>query len=223
MNSILFTHSGTKLPPTGRRDKPRWVPFVIVLAVLITLFVIPVVMLVAAPDRGENTVGVYERVRFEADHDGARVVAGFIAPQGWQRAVTEPDADEGESEPDAAATGEGESVDDAEFTAADNSAWIFADLHTEVASPAQLLREAAPIGAALSPVQALDSGNGLDTFFIEYSLDAGMGISQLITTCDRGVTPSCLLFQVEERGSTHAAGTVMPELAAILKTVEVYS
>lgn len=222
MDTDLSTLSTAKQQPTVNTDRPRWAPFFIVLAVLATLAVIPVVLLLLAPDRGENMVGVYERVTFEEDHDGSRVIAGFIAPQGWQRAAPESDGADGESGSDDVATDEGAPVEDAEFTAADNSAWIYADLHLDVASPALLLRESAPIGAALSPVQALDVDNGLDTHFIEYDLGAGTGVSQIISACKSATAPSCLLFRIEEQGYTHPAGTILPEMAAILKTAEVY-
>lgn len=189
--------------------QPRWAPFFLCLALLALIVSVPVALGIAAPARAEGAVGVYERVKF-SDESGARpAIAGFIAPEGWLR-TGDTEASE-------------DPVEQAEFASPHDEAWLAAELRTAVDSPARLLRESAPLGALASPVKPFDAGNGLETRFIEYDLEAGAGVEQLFAVCNTSAEMSCLLFTVNDFDRVHTFGTVLPDVAAVLKTAEVFS
>ena len=88
---------------------------------------------------------------------------------------------------------------------------------------AALLREAAPVGAALLPVRPLDSAPLLTVNLLEYDLAAGSGPTQLIAVCEALRNASCVLFEVSIASTnvTVDAGQLLPDIAAVVESTEV--
>lgn len=205
----LTTQVGESTPqPTAPSERPRWGAFWVILVAIVLLVVTPIVTGIVAPSKPENVVGVYERAMLQIE-DGDREVNGaFIAPQGWER-----DPADGALDAEAA---------ERTFTTQDGGVSVIASMRTGVAGVA-LLREAAPVGAALIPVRTLDSAPLLTVNLLEYDLAAGAGSTQLIAVCEALRNASCVLFEVSI-ASTHVgvdAGQLLPDIAAMIESTEV--
>ena len=192
-------------PPS---ERPRWAVFWVILVAIMLLVVTPLVAGIVAPSKPENVVGVYERATLQVEDGGREVNGAFIAPQGWER-----DPADG-----ALAAGVAERT----FTTQDGGVSMTASMHTGVESGA-LLREAAPVGAALLPVRPLDSAPLLTVNLLEYDLAAGSGPTQLIAVCEALRNASCVLFEVSIASTnvTVDAGQLLPDIAAVVESTEV--
>ena len=194
--------------PPAPSERPRWAAFCVILVAIALLVVTPIIAGVLVQGKPENVVGVYERAMLHVESDGRSVSGAFIAPQGWQRDPEDGALDEEASE--------------RTFTTQDGAVSVRASLHTGVESTA-LLRGVAPVGAALVPVQTLDSAPLLTTNLLEYDLAAGAGSMQLIAVCEALRNASCVLFEVSI-APTHVStddGQLLPDVAAIVESTEV--
>jgi hypothetical protein len=194
--------------PTAPSEKTRWAAFWVILVAIVLLVVTPIVTGILAQSKPENVVGVYERAMLQVEDDGRSVHGAFIAPQGWER-----DPADGALDAEAAKR---------TFTTQDGGVSVIASMHTGVESAA-LLRDAAPVGAALIPVRTLDSAPLLTVKLLEYDLAAGAGSTQLIAVCEALRDASCVLFEVSI-AATHVntdGGQLLPDIAAIVESAEV--
>lgn len=203
------TEVGESKPgPTPPSERPRWAVFWVILVAIMLLVVTPLVAGIVAPSKPENVVGVYERATLQVEDGGREVNGAFIAPQGWERDPADGALDAG--------------VAERTFTTQDGGVSMTASMHTGVESGA-LLREAAPVGAALLPVRPLDSAPLLTVNLLEYDLAAGSGPTQMIAVCEALRNASCVLFEVSI-ASTHVtvdAGQLLPDIAAVVESTEV--
>ena len=203
------TEVGESKPgPTPPSERPRWAVFWVILVAIMLLVVTPLVAGIVAPSKPENVVGVYERATLQVEDGGREVNGAFIAPQGWERDPADGALDVG--------------VAERTFTTQDGGVSVTASMHTGVESGA-LLREAAPVGAAMLPVRPLDSAPLLTVNLLEYDLAAGSGPTQLIAVCEALRNASCVLFEVSI-ASTHVtvdAGQLLPDIAAVVESTEV--
>ena len=205
----LTAEVGESTPePTGPAERPRWAAFWVILVAIVLLVVTPVIAGIVTPSKPENVVGVYERAMLQIEEDDRSTAGSFIAPQGWER-----DPADGALDAEAA---------ERTFTTQDRGVSVTASIHAGVESAA-LLREAAPVGAALLPMRTLESAPLLTVKLLEYDLAAGAGSTQLIAVCEALRGASCVLFEISI-ASMHTgtdSGQLLPDIAAIVESTEV--
>lgn len=205
----LTAEVGESIPePAAPSERPRWAAFWVILVAIVLLVIVPIVAGALTPSKPETTVGVYERAMLQAKGDGREVDGAFIAPQGWERDPADGALDK--------------EVPERTFVTQDGGVRVTASMHTGVESTA-LLREAAPVGAALIPVRTLESAPLLTVNLLEYDLAAGAGSTQLIAVCEALRNASCVLFEVSI-AATHASadrGQLLPDVAAMVESAEV--
>lgn len=211
MNEVAArVDEGVAVPPAPdpTPERPRWAAFWVILIAIVLLVVTPIVAGIVTPSKPENVVGVYERAMLQVEDEGRSVSGAFIAPQGWEM-----DPADGALDDEAA---------ERTFASQDQGVSVTASMHTGIESTA-LLRRAAPVGAVLAPVRALDSAPLLTVNLLEYDLAAGAGSTQLIAVCEALRGASCILFEVS-LASTHAGtdgGQLLPDVAAMVESTEV--
>lgn len=204
----------TTQPPRARdrATRPGWLPFSIVVATLCAIAAVPVALGVLAPERAEGTVGVYERVSFDADAAGSIGIGGFIAPEGWSRQANGEPTD-GTATP---------SSTHAAFVSAARDVRLEASLHLGEDDADALLRSGSPAGAAILPTLPVPHGEGREIRMIEYDLGVGGGFTQSFAMCTDRAPFVCLRFDVEMLTDADGPGAIRPDISAVLDSAEVY-
>lgn len=196
---------------TSSPDRPRWVAFGVILGCMSLLIAVPTVAGAVLPPRQAGLVGAYERVMLDAGDQENSVAGGFIAPQGW---LLDPAA---KSPAGVKIAGE------RSLGTKDGGVRVTASMHAKVSSSEQLLRDGAPAGAFLAPIERLDSAPLLTIDLLEYDLQAGDARSQRIAVCEVLRNANCMLFAVEMEASRSGsdAGPLIPDVAAMVRSAEV--
>lgn len=199
-------------PPTApdTPERPRWAAFGVILTTTLALIVTPAAVGAAVSPIPEGTVGVYERVTLQSESEAGTAIGGFIAPQGWTRA-------DAPSATDAAGTSA------ISFRSPNGDATVAVSAEVLVGTSDELLRSAAPVGAALAPIVRLESSPLLTADLIEYDLEAGDSRSQLIAVCEVVTNAACLLFEVGVQNQPEGsdADQILPEVAEMVASTEV--
>lgn len=206
---VHLAERGTAAPASATLKRPRWAAFWVILVATLLMLVVPIAAGAILPSHPKNVVGVYERAMLQTSIDDREVIGGFIAPQGWQF-----DPDEGEFD---------EAADERTFSTLDHGVVVTASMHAGVESSKQLLQESAPVGAALVPLRSLEAAPLLEVNMLEYDLEAGAGVTQLIAVCETLRNSTCMLFEVSMDASRVGADAdpLLPDIAAIVASTEV--
>lgn len=193
--------SAGTVAPSPVAERVRWAPAIVIVSVIIALLLAPIVVMVVAPVRDADSVGIYERETIRVTDDSGTTLAGFIAPEGWLR------------------VGDRDGVERS-YRNATTTASVVVTLHTDAGDVTTLLREGAPVGAGLAPVQSLDAGLGVTASFVDFDLRVGTNASQRIAVCSDLRPTHCVVFDVEvsDGGDADAA---LEEVHTMVRSAEV--
>lgn len=202
---------------------PKWVPFCVVLGLVLLLLITPFVVSALSPAPIVNKVGLFQRYSLEAEHDGGEAIGGFIGPQGWFEANS--------SGPRQKNAEEKSPLTSYTFVSPDHRDSIVVELHGDVASPVELLQSQTPIAATLVPNEVLPSVAGLEIAALDVDLRAGAGSTQFLIACRPGEPSACLLITSKAQawlgdprfGQRQKDGVMLPEVREMLSSLEVYS
>lgn len=149
-------------PGTDSRDSPQWLPFVVVVSVIIVVVTAPLLLHMLSPD-DRGRIGVFERVTYEEEIGDDAVLAGMVAPEGWYWSE---------------APGEGS------FTNDSGTVSVVSELLVDVQNPSEELERSVPVGARLIPPDPpVTREDGLEKYSVTYDLEAGAGTSRIAIVC----------------------------------------
>lgn len=210
--------AATDPPPRGA-TKPGWLPFWVVIGIFVLLALVMTSIGVFLPQQAEGTVGFYQRVALEETSDGVTVTVGFIAPEGWSTPIEDGESDEGEEEEETPGEKLAKRVT---FTSPDDSLQLTATAHANTAGPQALLRQSAPVGAALLPTVTVPLESGLTGQRLSYDLDAGSGRVDDVAVCGVVNADNCVLLRLTVADGATFDGDLPAEFVTVLQSVEVY-
>lgn len=221
--------------PLAMIPTPKWVPFSVILALVLVLLIAPFVLIFVTPEPVANKVGVFQRFSLQTAHGDSEAIGGFIAPEGWLL-VTDGDPAQQTSED---AGEDAEANDDTAtqptsytFVSPDKRDSITVEFHGDVTDPGELLQQQSPIGATLVPSAVLPPQAGLDISALDVDLRAGSASTQYLTACaQRSAPTACLLITSKAQAwfgdprfeQREDDGIMLPEVRDMLHTLEVYA
>ena len=202
--------------------QPKWVPFGVILGLILVLLTTPMVFAVVTPAPVENKVGLYQRFSLDVEHNSGEAMGGFIAPEGWFEVTSgDPTRDRDTDHQASSYT----------FVSPDRRDTITVEMRGDVLNPAELLQSQTPIAATLVPSSVLPAQPGIELSALDVDLRAGAGNTQYVSACSPGVPSACLLitstaqawFGDPRLSQRQEDGVMLPAVREMLNSLEVFA